>query len=248
MKSGTLAETLTKTVYKGRVSYKGLEVADSNFPSIVDPVVFDAAQANIANDSVGTNARKYLLSGILICGNPDCLTHMKGNPSNNMYRCAATYGGCGRLSVRIKIADDWALWAAMNKHHETPSVARQPVRDFQAELESVTQEIDRVRAMTREGVYSVPEGAKEVKSLQSRIAELSKEQARTLPRVNRATQSYLDWHKMNLSQRRVFVGEYIENIVVGPSLSRGHQPFNPGRFEIHYTDGQIYVPTLEDSL
>lgn len=244
--SGVLGETLTKHVYAGKVTYKGEVVADSIYPALVDFATFNAAQANLANDSRGTNARTYLLSGILVCRN--CLTHMKGNPSNHMYRCAATYGGCGKLSVRIKMADDWALWAAMNKHHEMPSKPVQQPRNYQVELDSINTEIERVRSMTREGIYSIPEGAKEIRELNAKLTAVSKEQAKSLPRVNRATQSYLDWNKKSLSQRRVFIGEYVESIVVGPSISRGNQPFNPGRFEFHYTDGTVYVPTLGDSL
>lgn len=76
-RSGTLGVTLTKHVYAGKVTYKGEVVADCIYPAIVDIATFHAAQSELANDSRGTNARKYLLSGILICRH--CPTQMKGN-------------------------------------------------------------------------------------------------------------------------------------------------------------------------
>lgn len=110
-KSGTLAVTLTKPLYCGLREYKGQIIGPSVVPALVDKPLWDAAQKNLANDKKGTNARKYLLSGILLCSH--CLSPMKGNPSNQMYRCSTTYGGCGRLSVRIKHADDTVRYVAL---------------------------------------------------------------------------------------------------------------------------------------
>lgn len=241
-KSGTLSETLKKTLYKGRVSYKGEEVSDSIYPALVDADLFDRAQTEMANDSKGTNARKYLLSGILVCGL--CLTEMKGNPSNNMYRCAANYGGCGRMSIRISIADQWALYKTMEKFNQTRSKAPESVRDYSGEVQALMEKIGRLQTLAAEGVMSMPDAVKQIRSAQSEVAKLEKAKAKELPRQTRATQAYLDFNKMNLSQKRIFITDYVANIKVGPTISRGHQPFNPGRLEFFYTDGTSEVPVL----
>lgn len=76
--SGVLGETLTKHVYYGKVTFKGEVIADSIYRALVDEDTWLAAQANLANDSAGTNTRRYLLSGILKCRY--CLSPMKLSP------------------------------------------------------------------------------------------------------------------------------------------------------------------------
>ena len=232
--SGTLTKTLTRHVYAGKVTFKGEVVADSIYPALVDIETFNAAQANLANDSGGTNTRRYLLSGILVCGH--CTTAMKGNPSNQMYRCSTTYGGCGKLSVRIALADKWVTWAAMQRANMTPKKA-EPVRDFAAEIAAAEAERAKLQADYRAGVYELPEVRPLIEAQRQLLREATTAQARAVPRLNYATQKYMDYGRMNLSQKRAFITAHVTNVVVGPAVSRGHQPFDPSRFECLYPDG-----------
>ncbi|MBB3044808.1 recombinase family protein [Nocardioides soli] len=245
-RSGTLSVTLTKPVYAGKIDFKGEIVADSIYSDIVDFELFTNAQTELANAKVGTNARKYLLSGILICSH--CLTQMKGNPHNNMYRCAANYGGCGRISVRIKIADRWALFKAMEKHHEKPQEPISDARNYDAELDALNKKLGHVRKLAIDEILDTPSAAKEVKEIQAKINEVTKAKAKSGPKLSGPMKSYFDFYRSSLSQKRVFMGEYITNIKVGPSISRGNQPFNPARFEFFYTDGSSEVPDISQSL
>lgn len=237
--SGVLGDTLTKHVYCGKVTFKGDVVADSIYPAIVDEPTFNAAQKNLANDSKGTNARKYLLSGILLCRL--CLSPMKGNPANHMYRCSTTYGGCGRLSVRIKIADQWITWAAMEKANEKPRTI-ETVRDFDQEIEDIKTARVKTQEAFEAGVYTLAEAKSRINGMNDQLKAITKEQAKATPKARPyIVEKFFDFKRMNLSQQRAFIGEHITNVVVGPSLSRGHQPFNPGRFEAHYTDGTTEI-------
>ena len=232
--SGVLGQTLTKHVYAGQVTFKGEVVADSIHPALVDLDTFNAAQAELAGSSAGTNTRKYLLSGILRCGH--CTFPMKGNPSNKMYRCSTTYGGCGRLSVRIALADHWVKWAAMQRANMKPSRDPDP-RDYDAGMAAADDEIARVQADYREGIYTLAEAKPLLEAQRQVKREAAKAKARAVPRLNHATQKYLDYGRMNLSQQRAFINAHITDVIVGPAVSRGHQPFNPARFECHYPDG-----------
>lgn len=233
---GVLVRYLQTHTYAGKVTFKGEVVADSIYPALTDPDTFNAAQANIANDSKGTNARKYLLSGILLCRY--CLSPMKGNPSNHMYRCSTTYGGCGRLSVRIALADKWVTWAAMQKANETPKKPER-VRDYDAEITDLDANIRRTQEAFEAGIYTLKEAQGKIAQYRAGIAEATKAKAQAVPRHNFATQKYMDFKRMTLSQQRAFISTHVENVVVGASISRGHQPFNPRRFEAHYTDGTV---------
>lgn len=232
--SGVLGQTLTKHVYAGKVTFKGEVVADSIHPALVDVDTFNAAQRNLSNDSAGTNARRYLLSGILRCEH--CLSPMKGNPSNQMYRCSTTYGGCGRLSVRIALADKAVTWAAMQRANMKPK--RQPsTRDYDAEIASAEAERAKVQADYRAGIYTLAEAKALIDAERTKVREAAQAKARAVPRNNYASQKYLDFGRMNLSQKRAFISSHITDVIVGPAVSRGHQTFDPARFECHYPDG-----------
>lgn len=232
--SGVLGETLTKHVYAGKVTFKGEVVADSIYPALVDLDTFNAAQSNLANDSAGTNTRRYLLSGILHCGH--CATAMKGNPTNQMYRCSTTYGGCGRLSVRIALADHWVTWAAMQRANLTPK-RQAPTRDYDAEIAAADTEVAKIQADYRAGVYTLAEAKPLIDVERTKAREAAQAKARAVPRTNFATQKYLDYHRMNLSQQRAFISSHITGVVVGPAVSKGNQPFDPSRFLCEYPDG-----------
>lgn len=234
--SGTLGETLTKHVYYGKVTFKGEVIADSIYPALVDEDTWLAAQANLANDSAGTNTRRYLLSGILRCGY--CLSPMKGNPSNHMYRCSTTYEGCGRLSVRIAQADKWIVFAALDwaKSSTARVVTR---RDYKAEEASLRAERAKWQDGYQAGLYTLQEAQGPIREFDAKIKAVTKDAAKSVPRMNAVTKRLLDYQKMNLAQKRAFISEQIAAVAVGPALSRGNQPFNPARFEVTYTDGSI---------
>jgi hypothetical protein len=116
---------------------------------------------------------------------------MKGNPSNKMYRCSTTYGGCGRLSVRIALADHWVKWAAMQRANMKPSRSPDP-RDYDAEMAAADDEIARVQADYREGIYTLTEAKPLLEAQRQAKREAAKAKARAIPRLNYATQKYLD--------------------------------------------------------
>lgn len=237
--SGTLGVSLTKDVYAGWVTLKGERVAPSIYPAIIDDDTFKSAQRNLANDSKGTNARKYLLSGILICAH--CTSPMKGNPSNQMYRCSTTYGGCGRLSVRITQADKYVFHESMSLYTRTAGNATVEDKvDYQPEIDSLTTEMEKYQEGWKAGIYTLKEAQPKIKGNRDRITLLEGKQAqakRTMPKVQR---QYIDFKRMNLSQQRVFIETYLEHVVVHPAISRGNQPFNPSRFEVVTKDGRRY--------
>ena len=238
-KSGTLGVTLTKPIYCGLREYRGEIIGPSDVPTLVDKPLWDAAQANLANDKKGTNVRRYLLSGILRCGH--CSAGMKGNPANHMYRCADTYGGCGRLSVKIKNADSYVFHAGIMKYAEGVGNATvdPPAKDYTADIEAVDAEIARLQEGFKHEVYTLPEVTPLLRDARDRRLALEEQAARERPKVNmpKIQRQWLDYVKMTLEQKRLFLGEHIDYVIVGPARSRGNQPFDPSRMEVHYTDG-----------
>lgn len=236
-KSGTLGVTLTKPIYCGLREYKGEIIGKSAVDALVDKPLFDAAQKNLANDKKGTNARKYLLSGLLMCSH--CASPFKGNPANKMYRCSTTYGGCGRLSVRIELADQYVFHAAMSRYARevgNAKVGGSP-RDFKSDIEAVMAEISRLQEGFQAGVYTPQEVTPLIKEKRAVLRDLEKQAAQARPSIPKIQRQYLDWYRLNLSQKRAFIGDYITDVVVYPAVSKGNQPFDPSRLEVHYPDG-----------
>jgi hypothetical protein len=89
------------------------------------------------------------------------------------------------------------------------------------------------------GIYSLKEAQEQMRDLRAQIAALNKQAAQTKTKTGWVTRTFLDYYGMNLSAKRAFIGAFIDNVVVGPAISRGNQPFDPARFEVHFTDGQV---------
>lgn len=235
--SGTLGTTLTKPVYCGLIAYKGEIVSDSAVPALVDKPLWDAAQKELAGAKRGTNTRKYLLSGFLICSY--CSTRFKGSPHNKMYRCSTTYGGCGKLSIRIELADSYVYHAAMSALARQVGNAREggTPRDYAAEIADVEDEIARLQEGFRARLYEPKEVQPLIQAQRALKRELERQAAINRPRMPKIQRAYLNWHKMDLSQKRAFLDEYIDHVVIHPAISKGNQVFDPGRMEVVYTDG-----------
>lgn len=238
-KSGTLGTTLTKPIYCGLREFKGEIIGDSAVDALVDKDLFNAAQANLANDKKGTNTRKYLLSGILICSY--CASPFKGSPANQMYRCSTTYGGCGKLSIRIALADSYIHHAAMSAYAMTVGNAKVggTPRDFKSDIAATEEQKKRLQDGYAAGIYDLKEVTPLIREQKTLLKDLEKQAAKARPSMPKIQRQYLDWHKMDLSQKRVFIGEYIEHVNIYPAVSRGNQPFDPSRMEVHYKDGRI---------
>lgn len=249
-RAGVISTTLKNPIYAGLRSYKGEVIGPISkdviphvkgvYP-VVSETVFNSVQDELVKESKGTGARSHLGSGYNLC--KLCLTRMKGNAYTGNYRCSTTYGGCGRTSVRMEQADKWLKAAVMNKHLETISrvkAAPKEVRDFAAEELAINAEIKRLQAGYQAEIFTLREVQPLIKEQRAKEKVLQKESAKqTGPTMGKEVRAYLDFYKMNLSQKRAFISIYIENVVVAPQGKNHNNVFDPRRLEFHYTDGTI---------
>lgn len=241
-KPGTMVTTLSKATYAGLRSYKGEIIGPSTVPAIVSEVLYNSVQSELIKDSKGTNARKHTGSGFLIC--KSCLTQMKGNSYTGNYRCSTTYGGCGKVSIRIKQTDRYILQMVMNRHvanrEKKPNT---PTRDFNAEITAIETAVKKLQTGYEEDVYTLKEVQPMLKEQREKLKAVQKEQAKAMPtqRID-YLKTYMDFYKSSPSQKRVFIQEYVDNIVVHPRGQKGNHVFNPLRLEFHFTDGSIEFP------
>jgi hypothetical protein len=125
----TVLETDPET---GRTTRRNETVLDANGSPVIgqwEPIIevkewravialFDGNRAK----SYGDNTRKYLLSGILRCGNNDCGTKMRGSmrveagQQVHYYQCPSTgLGGCGGVAINGMKADEFISEAVISK-------------------------------------------------------------------------------------------------------------------------------------
>lgn len=213
--SGVLSRTLSNATYAGLVSYKGQVISQGKHTAIVDLDTFNSAQAELANSSMGHNSRRYLLSGILVCSL--CNTRMKGNPSSNMYRCSTTYGGCGRLSIRIRLADQ-AIREVVAQYIPPDSK-----RNYDDEVKEIESRLTRLQDGYQAQVYTLAEVQPLIAVERRALVEIAKLQK---PSIAESVHG-----PMNLSQERTLIGERISRVVVHP-LSKGMR--GKTRLEVFY--------------
>lgn len=244
--SGVVDSTLRNPIYAGLRRYKGEIIGKVDiphekgvFPAVTEKV-FDAVQNKLVDSSKGTGARSHLGSGFHLC--KLCLTQMKGNAYTKNYRCSTTYGGCGKCSVRMDYADKWLKAVVMQKHLESLSKFKESpkeVRDFAAEDIAINKEIKRLQDGYNAEIYTLREAQPLIKEQRDKLKALEKEAIQTRPVVQKEVKAYLDFVKMNLSQKRAFISTYIENVVVAPQGKNHNNTFNPARLEYHFSDDTI---------
>jgi len=184
----------------------------------------------MVKDSKGTNSRKHLLSGLLVCSK--CMTPMKGNltrpddPKKRKayYKCSQSYGGCGSTSIRI----DWCalpvLEAAMRKFEQsTPSdTSPEPSRNFSGELETVQRQISQAQGAFTSGGITMADLMPMLKQLRAKRSALLAEQVEAESATRRIwpIQQRIDFPRLNLSQQRSFIGSAISAVIVYPPKTR----------------------------
>jgi len=216
--SGVLSRTLANATYAGLVTYKGQVISQGKHKAIVDIETFNLAQTELANSSMGHNSRKYLLSGILTCSL--CNTRMKGNPSSNMYRCSTTYGGCGRLSIRIPLADQAIRTAVANY------VPQELERNYDAEAKAIEDRVARLQEGYQAQVYTLAEVQPLIAIERQALVEIARMQKPSIAQTVHGS--------MNLSQERTLIGERVSKVVVHP-LAKGQRGVS--RLEVLFNDG-----------
>lgn len=244
-RAGTLGTTLKKPGYAGLREFKGEIIGKTAYPSIIPEATFVQVNSNLTKDSKGTNARKHLLSGFLICSR--CWTSMKGNSHMGTYRCSATYGGCGSTTIQIRWTNQPIIDAAIRKHEEQRErlgVEAEVPRDYEAEAKEIADEIEAYQAAASAREISPADVLPILRGLRKQrdqiIKEQVEEQART--RYDHGTEAQMDFDSddpLTLSRKRVYIGEVISSVVVYPPKGRGRQRQDNSRLEVHYKDGEI---------
>lgn len=239
MDASAVTKMIRRTDYKGVISLNGEEVAPAVFDALVESRLWTAANLKNVARPKGHNTRKSLLSGFLICGN--CLTKMRrgGNREGHNYRCPgpkSVAGSCGSCAIggpALDVAVFNAAWQA--EQRQGPVERIEPLRDFKMEVAHLEAEILQVR----QSALSVADKVPMLNDLRSQLGLLQREEAKSVPKDLGNLGNIVDWRKMNLSQRKLWLSKHIDYVEIAKADRIGIKGFKPQRVTVHYADGTV---------
>ncbi len=202
------------------------------------------------NHAYDSNARTYLLTGILRCGKPDCGKPMRATkiqqspkerrPGIYNYGCSSKAdGGCGGVSINGPHTDKYIVEAVIAKYEREAAERNAKVVPKpwprEAELREVRQSIQDLTAAWRARPQQISSARyfALMPELEAEERALSAERDQWRAREYAATAKPLDlrekWDDLTLPEQRAYIKEALVCVVVHPST--GMKRWKPERLD-----------------
>jgi site-specific DNA recombinase len=200
----------------------------------------------------GTNASKYLLTGIARCGL--CGGPMRGTPTAKRngrplggegsftYSCLTkSQGGCGgvaRSGLNVDRQVTWALFNAADQEREHMGAGEQTDAAFPGagRLAEIDRLISELQQAWTTGVVSATAFFPMLSGLEAEKATLVAERGRLVADAARKQAVTGDlraeWDQKSLGERRAIIKELIVAVVIQPALIKGSYIYDPTRTDI----------------
>lgn len=243
-----LRALLTNPRYAGLSVYEGQVVGKTNYPAITDEATFNAIKDSRTKRGAGHNARKYLLSGIVVCSK--CHRPMYGVPDKYTvsYKCKVDDGGCGRVGIKAQWADDAVTHEVLRLLNEEPIADNTgAVEAASAAIEAVDKRIADLQGAYDSGDLDLADLLPMLKGERAKRAQLVKDAAAVRQQDNvvvKTIKTFDDWQDASLSAKRVTIAKYVQAVMVLPHTGKPSRNFNPERLLVVGTDGQQWTPTM----
>lgn len=249
-------QVLRRIMTSGRIAglreHKGEIVGEAEWEPIIDDVTHNRLRTRLldpARRTTKTNARKYLLTGIAVCGN--CGAKLVARPREDgarRYACVSGpgFGGCNTIFRMAEPVED-LVTEAVFEALDTPELTKQlhaqadsrseeaelldAIREEEAKLEELATDHYDKRLITKAEYLSVRDG------IQGRIDNLRRELAKLdqgtvlahLPSGGKALRQR--WEERGLDWRRAVVSTVVDSVKVHPAV-KGNNRFDPTKVEI----------------
>jgi len=191
----------------------------------------------------GSNARKYLLSGIVRCG--ECNRPMHGMACNTsfVYLCPGSVAGCGKVARNGPKVDAYITAALINKMELELADAPAAVEEAwprEAELADVQERIEELNGAYRAKMISGDRYFPQIKHFEGEERRLLASRARHVARVEtvKATPANIraEWSGYTLPHRRAILEDYLHAVIVNKCPRKG------SRFDPDLLDPQWKTP------
>jgi site-specific DNA recombinase len=245
-----LRRVLTAGRTAGWREHRGTLVTQATWPAIIDRPTLDRLRALLLDPArrVNGNPRRYLLTGIGVCGL--CGARLVARPRDDKRRCYVCasgpgFGGCGKIRVLADPLEDYVTGRVILRI-DSPSFAKAAgaadmsvdpllaaLADVETQLEQAGRDFYAERTLTREAFL----GAQ--RALTARQAALRAEvgrverQTRTAALAGTGAGLADRWEGMGFDARRAVVVSVVAQVVVGPAV-RGLNRFDRRRVKVRW--------------
>jgi hypothetical protein len=188
-----------------------------------------------------TGMRRYLLSGVIRCGNCGRKLTCGAQPNNRfVYACKPPHadGGCGKVcgsGVPINRIVTQLVRAYFAEHRIAQEATPWPgTADLDALIELKADLLSQFRSNPDMGTYIWPE----IRETEAKIAKLNKERAvhgRGLAKPKLASIA-TEWDTLDIAQQRAIVEEIFEAVILTPAARQSNR-FDASRLSVVWREG-----------
>lgn len=248
-KYNTVLSLLDNPRYAGYNVYKGQIIGKGTQEALISEATWEAAKGNrhVRNNrhrygvNNGANARKYLLTGFVYCG--DCHTAMVSHQVKGRmpsYRCSTTRGGCGKIGMKMEWVDK-AVSDRLLELLSSPPADHSEHVDNSAEIARLEEQIEEVQAAYRAGDLTMADMLPMLNGLRADLRDAKAVQGEA-ERQRQAQRfpffaNYKAWKAADVSQKRSLLSERVKAVVVLPVRSPGRKTVDLHRLEVTWADG-----------
>lgn len=249
--------TLRRLLRSGRIigwrEHHGQLVAEAEWPAIIDPETGRRLRRLLddpARNKYDTTSHKYLLSGMVVCGNCGGKVVMVARPvmrKGHRYRrygCVTDKGGCNSCGIGAEPLED-LITEAVFIRLDTPALAKAVARRKSKpkkgihfdDVPIIEARMSELAEMYAAGELNRAEWSTARAGLTERLDEARKVEAQSIrdeaaveplrqPDVLRR-----EWPSLSLEKKRKVLGTIIDHITIAPT-SKANNKFDPDRVDV----------------
>ena len=237
----------------GLREHHGKVTAEAVWPAIIDLGTHEWLRAVLTDPDRqkfnGVAARRYLLTGFLYCGRPECGKQLVARPRSDGRRCyvcasGPNFGGCGKIRRLAEPVEDLIreevitalAGPGLDAALQAATGEDQAERELLAALRVDQERLDELVDAFADGTLSRADLARAKSRVEARMEATRRRLARRttstllagLPRGEEALRAEWKAHEGpdGLAWRRAVIGTVIERIVLKPCV-RGRNRFDP---------------------
>lgn len=212
--------------FAGRASYRGIEVADADWPAVVDDATYRSAARILRDPDRRTTpgpAPRHLLSGVAVCGREGCglpcrvsVTGGRGRPRRQVYRCP--HGHVIRAKAALEEYVETITLALLER--EKVRAVRRTATPAVSEAESIRGRLDELAELYAVGDLTREQVATASRTLRARLeaadakAEAQATRAVLAPVTGRGARQA--WEVLSVERRRAVLREVWGHITLVP--------------------------------
>ena len=223
--------------YAGHLQHKGEIIGKGSWPVILDRRTHEAVKQALDASAMplGGRAPTSLLGGIVRCSK--CKTvmaaaHAGKDPdgkAQEIYRCNRRIGGCGNVSRKRSLVDDYVtskILATVSFSKVDAAIDELETLLDARDQESVDLDMDLyvLSAEFEAGSVLAADYYPKFDAMRRRQRKVDADRKDLLPRFNQAVRNkraHAHWHAMTVDERRAFLKDHIVTVLVYPTRRRG---------------------------